>query len=58
GTLRQWICFHDHERRAVKGSYMGFDDFLQGTLRQWICFRDHERRAVKGSYMGFDDFLQ
>ncbi|GJZ72753.1 hypothetical protein Tco_0636899 [Tanacetum coccineum] len=29
GTLRQWICFRDHERRAVKGSYMGFADFLQ-----------------------------
>ncbi|GJZ87889.1 hypothetical protein Tco_0659671 [Tanacetum coccineum] len=28
GTLRQWICFRDHERRAVKGSYMGFADFL------------------------------
>ncbi|GJZ30896.1 hypothetical protein Tco_0575943 [Tanacetum coccineum] len=26
GTLRQWICFHDHERRAVKGSHMGFAD--------------------------------
>ncbi|GKB80993.1 hypothetical protein Tco_0947888, partial [Tanacetum coccineum] len=24
-----WICFRDHERRAVKGSYMGFADFLQ-----------------------------
>ncbi|GKB43111.1 phospholipase-like protein, partial [Tanacetum coccineum] len=29
GTLRQWICFRDHERRAMKGSYMGFPDFLQ-----------------------------
>ncbi|GJT56742.1 hypothetical protein Tco_0991796 [Tanacetum coccineum] len=29
GTLRQWICFRDHERRAVKGSYMGFADILQ-----------------------------
>nr|GEV92416.1 putative reverse transcriptase domain-containing protein [Tanacetum cinerariifolium] len=29
GTLRQWICFHDHERRAVKESYMGFTDFIQ-----------------------------
>ncbi|GJS62564.1 hypothetical protein Tco_0657348 [Tanacetum coccineum] len=24
-----WICFCDHERRTVKGSYMGFADFLQ-----------------------------
>ncbi|GKB56228.1 phospholipase-like protein, partial [Tanacetum coccineum] len=30
GTLRLWICFRDHERRTVKGSYMGFFDFLQG----------------------------
>ncbi|GJV57334.1 hypothetical protein Tco_1458339 [Tanacetum coccineum] len=29
GTLRQLICFCDHERRAVKGSYMGFFEFLQ-----------------------------
>ncbi|GJX11975.1 hypothetical protein Tco_0201834 [Tanacetum coccineum] len=29
GTLRQWICFRDHERRAVKGSYIGFGYFLQ-----------------------------
>ncbi|GKB65907.1 hypothetical protein Tco_0927319 [Tanacetum coccineum] len=29
GTLRQWICFRDHERRTVKRSYMGFADILQ-----------------------------
>ncbi|GJY99340.1 hypothetical protein Tco_0516770 [Tanacetum coccineum] len=29
GSLRMWICFCDHERRTVKGSYMGFADFLQ-----------------------------
>ncbi|GKA76897.1 hypothetical protein Tco_0783358 [Tanacetum coccineum] len=29
GSLRLWICFRDHERRTVKGSYMGFADFLQ-----------------------------
>ncbi|GJT19952.1 phospholipase-like protein [Tanacetum coccineum] len=29
GSLRMWICFHDHERRTMKGSYMGFVDFLQ-----------------------------
>ncbi|GKA60197.1 hypothetical protein Tco_0759604 [Tanacetum coccineum] len=29
GTLRQWICFRNHERRDVKGSYMGFADFIQ-----------------------------
>ncbi|GJZ96527.1 putative ribonuclease H-like domain-containing protein [Tanacetum coccineum] len=27
--LRQWVCFRDHERRTVKGSCMGFADFLQ-----------------------------
>ncbi|GJS62147.1 hypothetical protein Tco_0656931 [Tanacetum coccineum] len=27
--LRQWACFHDHERRTVKGSCMGFADLLQ-----------------------------
>nr|GEX04401.1 hypothetical protein [Tanacetum cinerariifolium] len=34
GTLRQWISFRDHERRAMKGSYMGFVDFLQVRYRQ------------------------
>ncbi|GJV14066.1 hypothetical protein Tco_1359389 [Tanacetum coccineum] len=29
GSLRMWICFRDHERQTVKGSYMGFADFLQ-----------------------------
>ncbi|GJU94686.1 ribonuclease H-like domain-containing protein, partial [Tanacetum coccineum] len=29
GMLRQWVCFCDHERRTVKGSCMGFADFLQ-----------------------------
>ncbi|GJX53110.1 hypothetical protein Tco_0281479 [Tanacetum coccineum] len=29
GGLRMWICFCDHERRTMKGSYMGFADFLQ-----------------------------
>ncbi|GKE36714.1 phospholipase-like protein [Tanacetum coccineum] len=29
GGLRMWIFFRDHERRTVKGSYMGFADFLQ-----------------------------
>ncbi|GJT43278.1 hypothetical protein Tco_0951993 [Tanacetum coccineum] len=34
GTLRQRICFRDHERRAVKGSYMGFANFLQVCYEQ------------------------
>ncbi|GJZ83513.1 phospholipase-like protein [Tanacetum coccineum] len=29
GALRMWICFRDHERRTVKGSYMEFAEFLQ-----------------------------
>ncbi|GKA26402.1 hypothetical protein Tco_0712511 [Tanacetum coccineum] len=29
GSLRMWICFRDHERQTVKGSYMGFADCLQ-----------------------------
>ncbi|GJT45069.1 phospholipase-like protein [Tanacetum coccineum] len=29
GSLKMWICFRDHERRTMKGSYMGFSDFLQ-----------------------------
>ncbi|GJZ00801.1 hypothetical protein Tco_0518230 [Tanacetum coccineum] len=29
GTLRQWVCFRDHERPTVKGSCMGFAYFLQ-----------------------------
>ncbi|GJU33997.1 hypothetical protein Tco_1182351 [Tanacetum coccineum] len=34
GTLRLWICFCDHERQTVKGSYMGFANFLQVHYRQ------------------------
>ncbi|GJU82016.1 hypothetical protein Tco_1284381 [Tanacetum coccineum] len=31
--LRQWVCFCDHERHTVKGSCMGFADFLQVRYR-------------------------
>ncbi|GJR84384.1 putative reverse transcriptase domain-containing protein [Tanacetum coccineum] len=34
GGLRMWICFRDHKRRTVKGSYMGFANFLQEHLEQ------------------------
>ncbi|GJT13630.1 hypothetical protein Tco_0860672 [Tanacetum coccineum] len=27
--LRQWVCFRDHKRHTVKGSCIGFADFLQ-----------------------------
>ncbi|GJS55210.1 hypothetical protein Tco_0628572 [Tanacetum coccineum] len=40
GTLRQWICFCDNERRAVKGSYIGFADFLQGH-------QEHEPQPIR-----------
>ncbi|GKD75788.1 hypothetical protein Tco_1334070 [Tanacetum coccineum] len=48
GGLRIWICFRDHERRTVKGSYMGFAEFLQLPIRprpcnysfeEWLDFR-------------------
>ncbi|GJZ78604.1 ribonuclease H-like domain-containing protein, partial [Tanacetum coccineum] len=32
GSLRMQICFRDHERRTVKGSYIGFADFLQEII--------------------------
>ncbi|GKB47489.1 hypothetical protein Tco_0898242 [Tanacetum coccineum] len=38
-----WICFRDHERRAVKGSYIGFADFLQGHQEQG----DDEPRPIR-----------
>ncbi|GJR19261.1 hypothetical protein Tco_0967788, partial [Tanacetum coccineum] len=34
GTLRLWICFRDHERQTVKGSYIGFAEFLQVRYEQ------------------------
>nr|GEX86434.1 hypothetical protein [Tanacetum cinerariifolium] len=57
GTLRQWISFRDHERRAMKGSYMGFVDFLQVRYRQqkiddttreqrFVCITDREDDAL------------
>ncbi|GKE71340.1 hypothetical protein Tco_1529412 [Tanacetum coccineum] len=45
GSLRWWICFRDHERRTVKGSYMGFADFLQVRYgQQTINDTTRERR--------------
>ncbi|GJQ92214.1 reverse transcriptase domain-containing protein [Tanacetum coccineum] len=45
GGLRMWICFRDHERRTVKGSYMGFADFLQVRYgQQKIDDTTRERR--------------
>ncbi|GKE36771.1 hypothetical protein Tco_1460176 [Tanacetum coccineum] len=45
GTLRQWVCFWDHERRTAKGSCMGFVDFLQIRYEnQRIDDTTHERR--------------
>ncbi|GJS85094.1 hypothetical protein Tco_0751635 [Tanacetum coccineum] len=43
--LRQWVCFHDHERRTVKGSCMGFAYFLQVRCKnQRIDDTTRERR--------------
>ncbi|GJY75351.1 hypothetical protein Tco_0480467, partial [Tanacetum coccineum] len=40
-----WICFRDHERRTMKGSYMGFADFLQVRyVQQKIDDTTRERR--------------
>nr|GEV73336.1 hypothetical protein [Tanacetum cinerariifolium] len=48
GMLRQWVCFHDHERRTVKGSCMGFADFLQVRYEnQRINDTTRERRYYK-----------
>ncbi|GJW52761.1 hypothetical protein Tco_0096846, partial [Tanacetum coccineum] len=45
GMLRQWVCFRDHERRTVKGSCMGFADFLQVHYgNQRIDDTTHEQR--------------
>ncbi|GJW03596.1 hypothetical protein Tco_1562452 [Tanacetum coccineum] len=45
GELRMWICFLDHERRTVKGSYMGFADFIQVRYgQQKIDDTTRERR--------------
>nr|GEU82557.1 hypothetical protein [Tanacetum cinerariifolium] len=48
GILRQWICFHDHERRAVKGSYMGFADFLQVRYGQQKITDTTRKQRKKG----------
>ncbi|GJV63306.1 BYPASS-related protein [Tanacetum coccineum] len=37
GMLRQWVCFHDHERRTVKGSCMEFAYFLQRPRQLQQC---------------------
>ncbi|GJZ70142.1 retrovirus-related pol polyprotein from transposon TNT 1-94 [Tanacetum coccineum] len=45
GSLRMSICFRDHERRTMKGSYMGFADFLQVRYgQQKIDDTTRERR--------------
>ncbi|GJT13831.1 hypothetical protein Tco_0860873 [Tanacetum coccineum] len=46
GTLRQWICFRDHERRAVKWSYMGFADFLQVRYEQQKSMIQHGKEGI------------
>ncbi|GJZ20747.1 hypothetical protein Tco_0557337 [Tanacetum coccineum] len=36
GALTMWICFRDHERRTMKGSYMGFADFIQELVCKFL----------------------
>ncbi|GKA81221.1 retrovirus-related pol polyprotein from transposon TNT 1-94 [Tanacetum coccineum] len=61
GTLRQCICFRDHERRDVKGSYIGFADFLQIRYgQQKIDDTIRERRTFevkKYSFKGGRSFI-
>ncbi|GJS37537.1 hypothetical protein Tco_0535919 [Tanacetum coccineum] len=58
GTLRLCICFHDHERRVVKGSYMGFADFLQVRYgQQKTDDTTRERREIGNPYSRrFDEY--
>ncbi|GKD10667.1 hypothetical protein Tco_1190352, partial [Tanacetum coccineum] len=45
GILWMWMCFRDHKRRTMKGSCMGFDDFLQVCYgQQSIDDTTRERR--------------
>ncbi|GKE50549.1 phospholipase-like protein, partial [Tanacetum coccineum] len=53
GGLRMWICFRDHERRTVKGSYMGFADFLQDSYD----FEEEYAREIGDPYSRrFDEY--
>ncbi|GJX87811.1 zf-CCHC domain-containing protein [Tanacetum coccineum] len=67
GSLRRWICFRDHERRIVKGSYMGFADFLQvrygrqniddTTWEQSYDFEEEYAREIGNPYSRrFDEY--
>ncbi|GJV51312.1 hypothetical protein Tco_1447053 [Tanacetum coccineum] len=45
GMLRQWVCFHDHERHTGKRSCMGFSELLQVRYENLkIDDTTHERR--------------
>ncbi|GKD63715.1 hypothetical protein Tco_1305823 [Tanacetum coccineum] len=57
GTLRQWICFHDHERQTMKGSHMGFADFFQVHYGQReIDNTTREQRYYEWGYQEHDDY--
>ncbi|GJU66982.1 retrovirus-related pol polyprotein from transposon TNT 1-94 [Tanacetum coccineum] len=58
GILRQWICFCDHERQAVKGSHVGFADFLQFLRSLPVEWNTHVvvwRNKPVLDTMSFDD---
>ncbi|GJU10316.1 phospholipase-like protein, partial [Tanacetum coccineum] len=55
GGLRMWICFRDHERQTMKGSYMGFADFLQVRYgQQRIDDTTRERRYYEWILDSYD----
>ncbi|GKE56940.1 hypothetical protein Tco_1496125, partial [Tanacetum coccineum] len=55
GMLRQWACFRDHKRCTVKGSCMGFANFLQVNYRnQRIDDTTHEWRYYEWVAQNFE----
>ncbi|GKD64707.1 hypothetical protein Tco_1306815 [Tanacetum coccineum] len=55
GTLRMWICFRDHERRTVKGSYMRFVDFFQ-ILDSYNVEEEYAREIGNPYSRRFDEY--
>ncbi|GKC19217.1 hypothetical protein Tco_1021367 [Tanacetum coccineum] len=55
GTLRQLICFRDDERRAMKGSYMRFADFLQ-ILDSYDVEEEYEKKIGNPYSRRFDKY--
>nr|GEY11436.1 phospholipase-like protein [Tanacetum cinerariifolium] len=57
GTLMQWICFRDHERRIVKGSYIGFADFLQVRYGQQKSMIQHVNEGHNNLHESNHEFI-